>query len=70
MTDQPQYACLIKRNIMGGGNVIVYDVRTTVASGSLIAGSFHVASYSSMSSARRAVRTGAAVRRAIQTEAS
>lgn len=55
----------VRRNVMGGTNVIVYNDDAPVRY-------FHngervpcaVVSYSSVSAARRAVRTGAALRRA------
>ncbi len=48
----------IRPNVMGGTNVVVYRNGAT----------YHVASYSSRQAARRAVETGAALRRALRTE--
>ena len=63
-----QLHCIIKRNIMGGGNVVVYAVGESRRwhDGSLVP--FHVASYATVSNARRAVRSGAALRRAVAVE--
>jgi hypothetical protein len=49
-----------KRNVMGGTNVITYRYGAM----------YHVASYSTASNARRAIRTGAALRVAIKVEES
>lgn len=69
MTANQLHIIAVRRNIMGGGNVIighVDDIGRTLHDGSPVW--WHVASYSRVSDARRAARTGAAIRRAIAIE--
>lgn len=49
MPDATSFQCIVKRNIMGGGNVIVLPANV----GPLYGGIFHVASYATLSNARR-----------------